>query len=287
LNILKHFLKHNKIQINKLNFAPMSMQLIAQSGLYFWLISLILIVAGFVVGIINTMAGSGTVITYSIFMALGMPAPIANGTIRLGVIMQNLAASLRFNKSKKLDVKKGLLLGIPIVIGSITGAQIAATIDKGIFEKVIGVILLILLISIFFDPKKWLKGVKHKQERKVGIVQILIFLAIGFYGGFIHIGVGIFLLSALVMNAGYDLVRANAIKVFLVFLYSPFALLVYILHDQVLFLLGSIAAIGNFAGGLVGAHLAINKGAKFVQYVLVVIIFLFSTKLLGLWDWLL
>ncbi|MDD4235906.1 MAG: sulfite exporter TauE/SafE family protein [Bacteroidales bacterium] len=265
----------------------MSMELIAQSGLDFWLISLILISAGFVVGIINTMAGSGTVITYSIFMALGMPAPIANGTIRLGVIMQTLAASIKFFKKDKLDIKKALILAIPVIVGSITGAQIAATIDKSIFEKVIGIILLLLLISIFFDPKKWINGLQHKQKKKVGIIQLLMFLAIGFYGGFIHIGVGIFLISALVMNAGYDLVRANAIKVFLVFLYSPFALLVYILHDQVLFILGGIAAIGNLFGGMLGAHLAINKGSKFVRYFLVLIIVLFSTKLLGLWDWLL
>lgn len=262
----------------------MSMELIAQSGLDMWLICLILIVAGFLVGIINTLAGSGTVITYSIFMALGMPAPLANGTIRLGVIMQTFAASIKFWKNKKLNIKKGLILGIPIVIGSITGAQIAATINKDIFEKIIGIVLLILLVFVFYDPKKWIEGVKEKQQKKIGWLQILIFLAIGFYGGFIHIGIGIFLIAALVLNTGYDLVRANALKVFLVFLYSPFALLVYILHDQVALLLGIIAAIGNFFGGIVGATIAIKKGSKFIQYFLVVIILLFSAKLLGIWD---
>ena len=262
----------------------MSMELIAQSGIDMWLIVLILIVAGFLAGLINTMAGSGTVITYSIFMALGMPAPMANGTVRLGVVMQTLAASFKFFKNNKLDLKKGLILGIPIIIGSIIGAQVASNIDKDIFEKVIGVVLLILLFFIFYDTKKWTKGVKEKQNKKVGYLQILLFMAIGFYGGFVHIGVGIFLLSALVLNAGYDLVRANALKVFLVLLYSPFALAIYFLNDQVAVLLGLIAAIGNLFGGIVGANLAIKKGAGFIKYFLVIIILLFSTKLLGLWK---
>ena len=77
------------------------------------------------VGIINTIAGSGTVITYSLFMMLGLPVNIANGTIRLGVIMQTLASTLNFKKHNALDWKKGFKLALPVVIGSIIGAKVA------------------------------------------------------------------------------------------------------------------------------------------------------------------
>jgi len=252
-------------------------------NLYSWQIFGMLILTGFSVGIINTLAGSGSVIAFSILMALGIPAPMANGTIRIGVVMQTATASFRFFRNSKLDLKKGLILGIPIVIGSISGALIAVNMPHDLFEKIIGGVLLLLLVFIIFDPKRWIQEQQEKTKKKVSALQFLIFLFVGMYGGFVHIGVGIFLLSALVLQAGYDLVKANALKVFLVLLYSPFALGIYILDGQVEWVLGLVAAIGNFAGGWVGSQLAIKKGSKFVRGLLILVILVFSGHLLGIW----
>jgi uncharacterized membrane protein YfcA len=245
-------------------------------------IILLLIIAGFAVGFINTIAGSGTVITYSLFMFLGLPAPYANGTIRFGVIMQTLAASLTFKKQGVLHLRKGFLLALPTVLGSIAGAQIAVNIDKEIFEKVIAGVMLLMVFFIFYNPKTWLEGRSSLQEKKLNWKQILLFFAIGIYGGFIHIGVGIFLLAALVLSAGYDLVKANALKVFIVFLYSPFALLVFMLNHHVDYGMGAIASIGNVLGGIVASHFAVSWGARFVRWALILIILGFSSKLLGI-----
>lgn len=66
---------------------------------HFWIV-ILLITVGFLVGFINTIAGSGAIISYSVFMLLGLPAHIANGTIRVGVIMQTLSASITFKKNR-------------------------------------------------------------------------------------------------------------------------------------------------------------------------------------------
>lgn len=242
----------------------------------------LLILAGFLVGIINTIAGSGTVITYSLFMMLGLPVNLANGTIRLGVIMQTLASTLNFKKHNALDWKKGFKLAVPVVIGSIIGAQIATEINEAVFEKILAGILLIMLFFIFYKPEQWLKNQVQKIQNKPTIIQLLLFFIIGLYGGFIHIGVGIFMLSVLVLNAGYDLVKANAIKVMIVFLYSPFALAVFIMNDQVHYGMGLIAAIGNVFGGIVGSKMAISWGSNFVRWVLMVVIIVFSAYLLNI-----
>ena len=254
--------------------------LLANLDLYSWQVISLLILAGFLVGFINTIAGSGTVITYSLFMMLGLPAGVANGTIRLGVVMQTLIASLNFRKNKYLDFKKGLKLGLPVVIGSVIGAQIAANINEAIFEKILAGVLILMLFFLFLDPKRWLKDQIHLIQKKTDTVQILIFLGIGLYGGFIHIGVGILLLSAIVLNAGYDLVKANGIKVMIVFLYSPFALGVFILNGQIDYKIGLIAAAGNVIGGLVGSNLAMSRGNLFVRWVLISVIILFAGYLL-------
>ncbi len=247
-----------------------------------WQVVTLLILAGFLVGFINTIAGSGTVITYSLFMMLGLPANMANGTIRLGVVMQTLIAGLNFKKNKYLDLKKGLKLAIPVVLGSLLGAQIAASINVDIFEKILAGVLILMLFFIFLDPKRWLKDQVHLIHKKPDFIQVLIFLGIGLYGGFIHIGVGIILLSAIVLNAGYDLVKANAIKIMIVFLYSPFALGVFMLNGQVDYKIGLISAIGNIIGGLVGSNMAMNRGNVFVRWVLISVIVLFAGYLLDI-----
>jgi uncharacterized membrane protein YfcA len=217
-------------------------------------------------------------------MMLGLPANLANGTLRLGVVMQTLAASFNFFKGNILDLKKGLLLGIPTVLGSLTGAQTAVNINESIFEKFVGIAVILMLITVFFKPDKWIKGQAEKIKPKPTYLQILIFFLIGFYGGFIHIGVGIFLLAGLVLNAGYDLVKANALKVFIVLLYSPFALFIYMYNNQVAYLMGGIAAIGNLFGGIFASKFAINKGAGAIRIILIIVLILFASKLFGVFE---
>ena len=254
--------------------------LLSDFNIYSWQMISLLVTAGFMVGFINTIAGSGTVITYSLFMLMGMPAGIANGTIRLGVVLQTLVAGLNFRRNNFLNLKKGLRLALPVVIGSVLGAQIAVSINEEVFKTILAVVLGIMLVFIFLDPQRWMKDQLHLIERKPNAVQILIFLGIGLYGGFIHIGVGILLLSAIVLNAGYDLVKANAIKIMIVFLYSPFALTIFILNDHINYPAGLIAAAGNIVGGLVGSNLAISKGNNFVRWILMLVILLFAAYLL-------
>lgn len=244
----------------------------------------LLVGAGFLVGIINTIAGSGTVITYSLFMLMGLPANVANGTIRIGVIMQTMAATLTFKKAKILEVRKGFFISLPIVLGSILGAQIAVSIPHDIFEKVLAVVLILMVVFISFDPAKWIEGQKKLNNKRLGWWQYLLFFLTGVYGGFIHIGVGIILLAVLVLAAGYDLVKANAIKILAVFLYAPFALAVFMLNGEINYHLGLIAAIGNLIGGIVASQLAIKRGARFIRIILIVIIILFAMKLLNIFE---
>ena len=101
------------------------------------------------------------------------------------------------------------------------------------------------------------------------------------YGGFIQAGVGFFLLAGLVLGAGLDLVRANALKVFIVLLYTPLALVIFIINNQVDYKLGLILAVGNMLGALVGARATVSWGPKFVRYILLTAVFVSAIKLLG------
>lgn len=239
-----------------------------------------LVGVGFLVGFINTLAGSGSLLSLPLLMFLGLDANVANGTNRIAILLQNIVGVSSFKQQKILDTKAGTRLAIPAVIGSFIGARIAVDIDDEMMSKIIGIVLVVMIIPILIKPKQWLKGKGKNFSKKSILLQIVFFFLIGVYGGFIQAGVGIFLLTALVLNAGFDLVKANAIKVFIVLLYTPIALAVFMYNDQVNYGYGFILAIGNMGGALVASRVAVSWGANFVRWVLILVILLAAGKLL-------
>lgn len=244
----------------------------------------ILILSGVLAGFINTLAGGGTVITVSLLIFLGLPAGTANGTNRIAVIFQTLVAVFSFNRQKMLDLRKGLLFSVPTVGGSVVGAFAATRFSDGLLEKIIAMVMLLMLFFIIYKPERWLKGKEDLQKKKVSVFQVLIYLLIGFYGGFIHIGVGFFLIAALVLSSGYDVMRANAIKNLLVLVYSVFALIIFIIYGQVDFKTGLILSCGNVVGAWLATRYAVKWGVNFVRWVLVIFILIAVLQLFGWID---
>jgi len=97
-------------------------------------------------------------------------------------------------------------------------------------------------------------------------------------------GVGYFLLAGIVLSAGYDLVKANAIKVLIVFLYTPITLIIFIFAGQVNYGYGLVLAIGNVIGALIASRMAVSKGAGFVRWVIIIVIILTSAHLFKIVD---
>ncbi len=245
-----------------------------------WEYAVLVIIAGLVCGFINTLAGSGSLISLPILMFIGLDPHTANGTNRIGIFFQNIVSSITFFRKKVLDVRLGLIFGAPAIVGSVIGAFIVLELHERIVEITVGVILLIMLIPILLKPGQWLKKMHGEIKHKRIWLKLLLMFAIGIYGGFIQAGVGIFLLSALVLNSGYDLVRANALKVFITLIFTPFALTIFIMRGQVDFGAGLLLALGNMAGAFIASNWAVSWGPKFVRYVLITVIIFASIRLL-------
>ncbi len=241
---------------------------------------LLILFVGLICGFINTLAGSGSLISLPALMFIGLDPHTANGTNRIGIFFQNIVSSSYFYRKNLLDIKAGFMLALPTILGSIAGAFIVLELPERTVEIAVAVVLLIMLVPMFFSPGRWLHG-KDLSLQKINYpLRVSIFFLIGVYGGFIQAGVGIFLLSALVLNAGYDLVKANALKVFINLIFTPFALLVFIFKGEVWLVAGLVLAAGNSAGAYVAGRMAISKGAGFVRYILVVVILVAGTYLL-------
>jgi uncharacterized protein len=249
---------------------------------------LAVVAAGFVAGFINTLAGSGSVVTLPLLIYIGLPANVANATNRVGVLLQSVVAVGSFRRQKKLEFKNGVILTVPAVVGAIIGARIAVDLNEEIMRLTIGIMMVVMLILILFQPERWLREASEPVAHAVGsrtmIAQVILFFLIGLYGGFIQLGVGVFLLAGLVLGAGYDLIRANAIKLLIILCFTAAAMGVFIYNDQVDWPIGLTLAVGSMLGAWVATHTAVKGGAKFVRWLLIGVVTFSAAELLGLFH---
>ncbi|MCL1973323.1 MAG: sulfite exporter TauE/SafE family protein [Bacteroidetes bacterium] len=225
----------------------------------------ILIGTGFLVGFVNTIAGLASAISYALFMAMGMPVSVANGTTRPGVLLQFFINSLIFKKAGVLPFRTATRIGIPIAVGSFLGAELAAHVNPHIFEWMMACSLPILAALLYIDTRS-VEGKLMGDGVHLSPLKFILFVFVGCYGGFTHAGVGLLIIFASVFLLGADLLKANAIKQFAVVVYTPVALTVFILNGKVNWPVALIYAVGNVAGGWLGSRASIRRGSKFIRW---------------------
>jgi len=244
----------------------------------------LLIAAGCVAGFVNTLAGSGSAVTLPVLLFLGLPAHIANGTNRVAIVLQNVSGVWTFRQHGALDLRGALWLSVPAIVGSLLGAHVSLRLDEATLRQVIGAVMLLMLGVVLLRPSRWLHGAVERMDARPTWKHLLVFFAIGLYGGFIQVGVGIFMLAALVLGIGYDLVRANAVKVTVVLAFTSVALAVFMWNGRVQWREGLVLALGNMLGAWVGARFAVERGVEWVRRLLIAIVLFSAAHLLGVFD---
>ncbi len=227
---------------------------------------LILIVGGAAAGFINALAGGGSAITIPILTEM-VGINTANGTNRIAIFLANLTAIAGYQKGEAVPWRRLSVLIIPTVIGAAAGAWLSTITPPDVLRKVFAGVLLLIAASVVLRPSRWLddrEAILHEPWRSI------VFLGIGFYGGFVQAGVGFVLLAGLVLGAGMNLVNGNAAKVVLVAAYSPIAILLFARASQVDLAVGAVLAVGQMSGAWAGSRLAVLKGASWIRWVLVV-----------------
>jgi uncharacterized membrane protein YfcA len=243
---------------------------------------IVIIIAGIFVGFINTLSGGGSVISLSLLIILGLPAGVANGTNRISIFFQTLSSVGSFTRQKMFTDLRPVWLGIPATIGSVLGAYLAIDVHEKVIEIAMIVAMVMMAFFLFYKPDKWLKENPALLTSPLKWWQFVIFFAVGFYGGFIQVGVGYFLLMALALGTGYDLVKANAIKNLIVFFYAIFALAVFLINGQVHYMYGLLLSAGSIIGALIASYFAVKKGAGFIRAVIVLSIILTILQISGI-----
>ena len=240
---------------------------------------LILFGVGIAAGVINVMAGGGSSLTLPALIFLGLDSATANGTNRVGILIQSVFATLSFRKEKISGLNLSLRLAALTIPGAILGALIAVRISDKWFEIILGIIMIGVIISILIPQFK--NGITTEEGKKTWLIYPIMF-AIGFYGGFVQVGVGFLIMAALYHLLKINLVFVNMHKVFITLIFTIPALIIFIWTDNVDWLLGLVLAAGNGLGGWWAARISVKGGEKVIRYVMIVAIFIISLKLFGL-----
>jgi len=249
-----------------------------------WYQYAIAIAGGLFAGIINTLAGSGSAITLSVLTeVMGLPGNMANGSNRIGIVGQGAVSSFLFYKNGKLNIKENRLLLVTVFIGAIVGVWVATQVSNEQFMAIFKYVMIVIFVVVLVRPKRWL--IQTDVNYKIPIwLALPLYLALGFYGGFIQMGMGVFFLIVTVLIARKSIIDSNALKSFCVLLYSVAVLTIFHFKGLVNWQVGGILAIGQVAGGYLAAEFASKyKHADVWAYrLLVIIVIVIILRLFGM-----
>ena len=240
---------------------------------------LLLIPIGFIAGFLNTIAGGGTLLTLPTLLFLGLPAPLANGTNRIAILIQTFTAVRGFKSKGVSTYPFSLYLGISAFFGSLLGAKLAINITGELFNKILAIIMVMVLATILLNPKKNYTELPERTTGKFLYISIFIFFFLGIYGGFINAGIGFLMLVILPYFNQLSLLKSNVTKVFVVAVYTIGAVLVFAYENKINYPLAFILTIGNASGAWFGSRWSVKKDDKVIKLFLLITISSLAVKL--------
>lgn len=243
-----------------------------------WQLAL-LTATGALAGIINVMAGGGSLMSVPMMLFLGVPGPVANGTNRISIIAQNIVAVRTFFRRGFSDLRLSLSLAAAATPGAILGALVGVRLDGVWFDRVLAVVMIGVLILMQLPTKKRSGESLPMTRQRLIMGHVLMFLA-GCWGGFIQIGVGFILMPILHRVMGMDLVRTNMHKVFIALSYNIIAVAIFASAVSIHWQFGLALALGNSIGGYFGARFSVQGGEVWIRRVFTLVLVIFIAKLL-------
>jgi uncharacterized membrane protein YfcA len=232
----------------------------------------IVIAAGLFCGFLNTVASSGSAVSLPILMSIGLHAAAANATNRVPVLIGALAATAGLARHGAIPWRRALMVAAPLALGALIGA-IASEHLPGHDLRTIIVGAVVAALILIFTKLKTLLNARGSSDFRLDPRTIALLFVVGIWTGFIVLDSGTYMLLVLVLAAGLTLVEANAIKNFATLITTTVAMLVFVQHQSIDWTLGGIMGLGSFAGGLLGARIAVSGQARrWIVGVLVVVI---------------
>lgn len=233
--------------------------------------------AGLIAGIINVLAGGGSMLSVPALIFAGLDPVTANGTNRIAIAVQNATAVGGFQQQNLNDFPVSLKLAAAAVPGALLGAYLASQFSNNAFKHVLAGVLVISVIALFLPLRRTDAGGDIHQAHPAVLYPVL--FGIGLYGGFIQVGVGFLFMAGLQRVLRLDLIRVNVHKVLIILLYTLPALAVFLWMGEVNWPLGLALAVGNASGAWIATRLAVRGGERWIKGLVAVVVVAMAIKL--------
>ncbi|HEV7889968.1 MAG TPA: sulfite exporter TauE/SafE family protein [Pyrinomonadaceae bacterium] len=229
---------------------------------------LVVAAAAFAAGLINSIAGGGTLVSFPALLWTGRDPVLANATSTVALWPASLAGVYGFRRELKGGARLFLLFGAPSLAGGVLGAVLLLRTPSETFARLIPfLILFATLLLAAQEPISRKLGKEEGAERSrawwTGAV-VFQFL-VGVYGGYFGAGIGILMLAALGLLGFTDIHRMNALKNLLAICINGVAAAIFIASGAVIWSDVLVMTFAAVAGGYAGARLAYKLGRRFVR----------------------
>jgi len=240
----------------------------------------LLVAVGAAAGFLNVMAGGGSLLTVPVMVFMGLPGPVANGTNRIAILAQNITAIATFARRGFGDFRLSMTLAACALPGAVVGAILGVQLQGVWFNRALALIMVGVMLVMYFEKRTAQQSENYQPTRRQLRNGHLLMVVVGFWGGFIQLGVGFLIMPVLNRVMGLDLVRTNMHKVFIVAVYTIVALLIFASQIELAWMIGIALAVGNSIGGYLGARFTISGGERTIRRVLNFVLVIFIIKLL-------
>jgi uncharacterized membrane protein YfcA len=216
--------------------------------------ALFVFVAGVGAGTINTIVGSGTLITFPTLLAVGYPPVLANVSNTVGLVPGSVSGALGYRRELEGQLSRLARLGVASALGGITGALLLLKLPESAFKAIVPVLIGLGCVLVVAQP--WIS--RHVPPRDSApshgsaLVWALVYLA-GVYGGYFGAAQGVLLIAILSLGLAESLQRINAAKNVLAGLVNGVAAAVFIVVSDVAWAAAGVIAAGSILGGIIGA----------------------------------
>ncbi len=215
----------------------------------------LLAAAAAVAGVVNAVAGGGTLLTFPALLAAGIAPVPANATNTVALFPGQLASSLAYRGHIADERRRALTLSVPSILGGVLGARMLLALPESSFEKAVPWLIVFACLALAFQGqlKHLVARARHANHpAALWIAQLLISI----YGGYFGAGIGILMLAAMGILLPSSIQHANALKVLFSLLINAVAAAVFVASGAVRAPEAALMAAAAIAGGFLGARLA-------------------------------
>lgn len=239
--------------------------------------------AAFAAGLINSIAGGGTLLSFPALVWLGRDPLLANATSTVALWPASLAGVFGFRRELTGSWRWILLLAAPSLAGGVLGAYLLLYTGSKTFAHLAPFLILFatLLMTIQEPLSKRLRGGGRENPTRAWWTGAMVFqFFVGVYGGYFGAGIGILMLASLALLGFTDIHRMNALKNFFAICINGIAAVYFIASGKVYWMDVLLMTFAAIAGGYTGARLAYKLGRRFVRFAVIIIGLLMGISML-------